>query len=207
MSSKQVTAPIQRLCGHIDLFTFATLKTQRTQDALYAKNTLCKECHAAISKLAAPGKKGFYKMTFPEMKGPGNTKAFGNSIRIKAIRSLGPIMADLSNNESLYGQLALAVYTMLFQIDYAPFWINSRQFQFDTAWLVSEMENLIRTRPSSAVNQDQRSVFVYWTQVDRAKIRTARVALEEVAQHLDLSLAGRKETPISYETVAAPSCS
>ena len=205
MSSKHVTAPSKRLCGHVDLCDFSTRKTERLHDAVYAKNTLCGECRMAIRALAEPGKTGFYRMALPEMKGPGNTKSFGNAVRIKAIRTIGPLMAALSENESLYGQLALAAYTMLFQIDHAPFWINSRQFQFDSAWLVSEVEHLIRTRPTTTVKVDDRSAYWYWFQLDRAKVREARIALDDVAQHMDLTANGLSRSPLSLETSASPS--
>lgn len=204
MSSKHVTAPSQRLCGHVDLCDFSTRKTERLNDAVYAKNTLCSKCRASIRALAEPGKTGFYKMDLPEMKGPGTTKSSGNAVRIKAIRTIGPLMSALSNNESLYGRLALAAYKMLFQIDYAQFWINSRQFQFDSAWLVSEVEHLIRTRPTTTVKVDDRSAYWYWFQLDRAKVREARIALDEVTQQTDFTANGLSKSSLSSEATASP---
>lgn len=90
-------------------------------------------------------------------------------------------MAQLEEGHDPYAKAALAVLTMLFKITSAQFWIDGREFLYSSAWVISEIEHLMRPR-SLRVHASTDSAYCYWLQVDMAPIREARSASEALLE-------------------------
>jgi hypothetical protein len=178
--SKNVSALATRLCGHTALTSFSTYRTERSRDALYASASLCGQCRVDIGELVAPRDKGFHRLALPTMVGVTQKQiSYANTLRIKAIRQYGPVMAHLSNSDAPYAKLALAAYDMLFKITRAAFWTEHNFFPFDSAWVTSEIESLMQKRVSPGNRPCANSAFKYWLEVNPKVIVEARASLPE----------------------------
>ncbi|MGP5239897.1 hypothetical protein ACTXM1_27060, partial [Pseudomonas helleri] len=77
---------------------------------------------------------------------------------------------------------------------------------FDAAWVVFEVEHLMRPRPTSTVRLSGSSAFVYWSQADHSVIAAAKVAASAVID-IDVVPAAQAvfETQAPYKPAAAES--
>ena len=181
MSNAHISAMTKRLCGHIDMYSFSSRgRSGRLSDALHATATLCGECRARVGRLVANPPAGFFPVALPVLGGRENAIRWAKGIRLKYLRTLGPVMAQLKKSPDPLATAALATYEMLFKITSSMFWIEHREFPFDSAWVVFEVEYLMRSRPSSAVRESSSSAFVYWSQVDHSVIADAKLAARAV---------------------------
>lgn len=181
MNSKHgFTATTPRLCGHAAPFAFTSGTSNRMTDRLYAAATVCASCREKIRLISQDAPKAFFKMDLQPMKAKSSSQAsFANSVRIKHVRLKGPIMAQLAQSEDCYAPVTLAAYKLLFSITDAIFWIENKDVNFDASWATSEVEALMRTLPTTAVQPTPYSAFSYWSQVDLGPIKLARVSTPE----------------------------
>ena len=195
--NKNVSAIATRLCGHSALTSFSTYRSERSRDALYASGSLCGQCRIDIRELVAPRDKGFHRLALPTMVGVTPRQvSYANSLRIKAIRQVGPVMAHLASSEAPYAKLALAAYEMLFKITSAGFWTEHTTFPFDASWVTSEIESLMQKRLNPSNPPSANSAFRFWLGVNPAIIREARASLpEDLPEHTP-------EQPIGAEVSA-----
>jgi hypothetical protein len=181
MSNVHISAMTKRLCGHIDMYSFSSKgRTGRRSDTLYATATICGECRARLGGLIALPGAGFFPLALPALAGRENAVRWAKEIRLKLLRKLGPVMAQLQKSQDPLAKAALATFEMLFKIPTALFWIEHREFPFDAAWVVFEVEHLMRPRPTSTVRLSGSSAFVYWSQADHSVIAAAKVAASAV---------------------------
>ena len=177
MSNAHISAMTKRLCGHLDMFSFSSKgRSGRRSDTLYATATVCGECRARIGGLIANPGAGFFQLSLPALAGRENAVRWAKDIRLKLLRKLGPVMAQLKKSQDPLATAVLAAYEMLFKISYSNFWIENREFPFDSAWVVSEVEHLMRPRPTSVVRLSGSSSFAYWFHTDHSVIAAAKVA-------------------------------
>jgi hypothetical protein len=113
-------------------------------------------------------------------------------------------MVQLKKSQDPLATAALAAYEMLFKIPYALFWIDTRDFPFDSAWVVFEVEHLMRPRPSSTVRLSGSSAFVYWSQADHSVIAAAKVAASAV---IDVDVVPAAQTVIEPKAPTQPAAS
>jgi hypothetical protein len=178
--NKSVSALATRLCGHHAPTSFSSYRSERSRDALYASASVCGQCRVDIRELVAPREKGFYRLALPTMVGVSDRQiSYANTMRIKAIRQAGPVMAHLAKADSPYAKPALAAYEMLFKITSAAFWAEHTVFPFDSAWVVKEIESLMQKRVSPANPPSDNSAFKYWLSVNHTMIEEARLSLPE----------------------------
>ncbi|VVP30654.1 hypothetical protein [Pseudomonas fluorescens] len=181
MSNAHISAMTKRLCGHIDMFSFSSKgRSGRLSDTLHATATVCGECRARLRRLIENPGAGFFPLTLPTLAGRENAVSWAKDIRLKLLRKFGPVMAQLKKSPDPLATAALAAYEMLFKISTALFWIENREFPFDSAWVVFEVEHLMRPRSTSTVRLSGSSAFVYWSQVDRSIIAAAKAAASVV---------------------------
>lgn len=181
MSNAHLSAMTKRLCGHIDMYSFSSKgRSGRRSDALYATATVCGECRGRVAGLIAHPVAGFFPLALPGLAGRENAVRWAKDIRLKLLRKLGPVMAQLKRSPDPLATAALAAYEMLFKISLAQFWIENREFPFDSAWLVFEVEHLMRPRATSVVRPCGSSAFMYWSQVDHSVIAAAKQAASAV---------------------------
>ncbi|WP_219096241.1 hypothetical protein [Pseudomonas sp. UMAB-40] len=178
--NKNVSALATRLCGHSALTSFSTYRSERSRDALYASASLCGQCRIDIRELVAPRDKGFHRLALPAMVGVTQKQiSYANTLRIKAIRQFGPVMAHLALSDAPYAKHALAAYEMLFKITRAAFWTEHTKFPFDSAWVTSEIESLMQKRVTPGNPPSANSAFKYWLEVNPKVIVEARANLPE----------------------------
>lgn len=183
MSTAQVTAKKQRLCGHVDLFSFSNAgRSGRLNDRVHAANTVCGDCRKRISGLLNTSDSGYYPVALPALIGRDKAVSWANSIRLRTLRSLGPVMANLKISSDPMASAVLAAYEMLFKIPSATFWISGKEFTYDGAWAIHEVEHLMRSRPLSTVCTSPTSAFDYWTQTDRSVIAQAKESAQALLQ-------------------------
>lgn len=181
MSNAHISAMTKRLCGHIDMYSFSSKgRSGRLSDTLYATATVCGDCRARLGGLIANPGAGFFPLALPALAGRENAIRWAKDIRLKLLRKLGPVMAQLKRSQDPLAKAALATFEMLFKIPTAHFWIENREFPFDAAWVVFEVEHLMRPRPTSTVRLSGSSAFVYWCQADHSVIAAAKVAASAV---------------------------
>lgn len=181
MSNAHISAMTKRLCGHIDMYSFSSKGSSgRRSDALYASATVCGECRGRLAGLIANPEAGFFPLALPGIVGRENAVRWAKDIRLKLLRKLGPVMAQLKKSHDPLAAAALGAFEMLFKIPYALFWVQNRDYPFDSAWVVFEVEHLIRPRPTSAVCLSGSSAFEYWFQADHSVIATAKLAASAV---------------------------
>jgi len=178
-----INAPSKRLCGHVDEVCFSSRgRAGRLSDRVYASSTLCGDCRSRINLAMRNPSKRFYKMPLPDLVGRDRAVAWAKTIRLANVRSLGPVMAQLAESPDPYARASLAVLTMLFKITSAQFWIDGREFLYGSAWVISEVEHLIRPR-SLNVHASSDSAYCYWLQVDPSPIREARASSDALLTH------------------------
>ncbi|TCV51575.1 hypothetical protein [Pseudomonas sp. 460] len=175
MSNAHISAMTKRLCGHIDMYSFSSKgRSGRRSDTLYATSTVCSECRARLGGLIANPGTGFFPLALPALTGRESAVRWAKDIRLKLLRKLGPVMAQLKTSLDPLATAALAAFEMLFKITHALFWIENRVIPFDSAWVVFEVEHLMRPRPTSTVRLSGSSAFVYWSQVDHSVVAAAK---------------------------------
>lgn len=201
MSNAHISALTKRLCGHLDMYSFSSKgRDGRRSDSLYAATTLCSDCRARVGRsLERPGT-GFFPVALPALAGRSNAVSWAKDIRLKALRKMGPVMAQLKRSDDPLATAALAVYEMLFKIPLALFWIENREFPFDSSWVVSEVEHLMRRRPSSVVRLNGCSAFYYWSQADAGVIATAKEASSAIID-VDVVPAVQPDVPPAPKTL------
>lgn len=173
-----ITAQTKSLCGHLDLFSFSSPgRVGRFEDRLYATSTLCGSCRAHISELVMPQGGGYYKLNLPQLAGRPRSVTWAKSIRLTHIRYLGPKMLALKKSTDPMAAAALAAFEMLFKVTDAQFWIDGREFAYDSAWAASEIEHLLRKRYMS-MHASSLSAYCYWMRIDPSVIETARKAVD-----------------------------
>ncbi|MBJ2259501.1 hypothetical protein [Pseudomonas psychrophila] len=181
MSNVHISALTKRLCGHPDMYSFSSKgRDGRRSDSLYATATLCGDCRTRLQRSVENPGTGFFPVVLPALAGRANAISWAKNIRLKTLRKIGPAMAQLKKSDDPLATAALAAYEMLFKIPRALFWIENRDFPFDSAWVVSEVEHLMRRRPSSVVRLNESSAFFYWSQADIAVIACAKQAASAV---------------------------
>lgn len=181
MSNAHISAMTKRLCGHIDMYSFSSKgRSGRRSDTLYATATVCGECRARLGGLIANPGAGFFPLALPALSGRENAVRWAKDIRLKLLRKLGPVMAQLNRSQDPLATAALAAFELLFKIPAPLFWIENREFPFDSAWVVSEVEHLMRPRPTSTVRLSGSSAFVYWSQADHSVVAAARTEASAV---------------------------
>ncbi|MGO4801188.1 hypothetical protein ACEN2T_18060 [Pseudomonas sp. W22_MBD1_FP4] len=177
---KHVNAVATRLCGHSAVTEFSTRRSDQAKDASYARGSICFECRVEIKELVQPREKGFHRLALPSLVGATPRQiSYANTLRIKAIRQFGPVMAHLATSESHYAKIALAAYEMLFKITSAAFWAKHTEFPFDASWVTSEIESLLQKRPVSVNPPCHNSAFKYWMDVNPSVVTIARASLPE----------------------------
>lgn len=187
MSKHHFSANSASICGHVEMtsFTYGS-NSARMSDQLYTANTLCLACSSKLSALVAPEVKGFFKLQLPTLDGTTRAVPYANGLRIKALRSIGPIMAKLEKSDEPLAKVALAVYQMLFKVTEASFWINNKDLPFDRFWMAFEIAALMRKGQTASVRTAANSVHEYWRIRQLAVLATARESLDalqvEVAQ-------------------------
>lgn len=205
MSNAHISAMTKRLCGHIDMYSFSSKgRSGRSSDSLYATATVCGECRARLGGLIANPGLGFFPLALPALAGRENAVRWAKDIRLKLLRKLGPVMVQLKKSQDPLATAALAAYEMLFKIPYALFWIDTRDFPFDSAWVVFEVEHLMRSRPSSTVRLSGSSAFVYWSQADHSVIAAAKVAASAV---IDIDVVPAAQTVFAPQAPTQPAAS
>lgn len=181
MSHAHIYAMSKRLCGHIDMCSFSSKgRSGRVSDVLYANATVCDECRERICRLVNKPGGGFHPVVLPALAGRDGAVRWAKNLRLRALRMLGPIMAQLKQSPDPFAAAVLAVYEMLFKITSSGFWIENRQFSYDRVWVVFEVEHLMRPRPTSTVRLNSSSAFVYWFQADLSVIAAAKEAAHAV---------------------------
>lgn len=201
MSNAHISAMTKRLCGHLDIYSFSSKgRDGRRSDSLYASATLCGDCRARLGRSVERPGTGFFPVALPALTGRPNAVSWAKDIRLKILRKLGPIMAQLKRIDDPLATAALAVHEMLFKIPHSLFWIENRDFPFDSAWVVSEVEHLMRRRPSSVVRLNGSSAFFYWSQVDAGVIAVARVASSAVVE-VDVVPAAQVDAPSAHRAL------
>lgn len=205
MSNAHISAMTKRLCGHIDMYSFSSKgRSGRRSDTLYATATVCGECRARLGGLVANPGAGFFQLALPALAGRENAVRWAKDIRLKLLRKLGPVMAQLKTSPDPLATAALAAYEMLFKIPYALFWIENREFPFDSAWVVFEVEHLMRPRPTSTVRLSGSSAFVYWSQADYSVIAAAKEAASAV---IDIDVVPTAQTVFAPRAPTQPAAS
>ena len=181
MSNAHISAMTKRLCGHLDMYSFSSKgRSGRNSDIVYANATVCGECRARVGRLVKNPGAGFYPVALPALVGRDGAVRWAKDLRLKALRMLVHVMAQLKKSQDPLATAVLAVYEMLFKITSSAFWIDSREFSYDYAWAIFEVEHLMRPRPTSAVRLSSSSAFVYWSQVDLSVIAVAKEAAHAV---------------------------
>lgn len=133
MSNAHISAMTKRLCGHIDMYSFSSKgRSGRSSDSLYATATVCGECRARLGGLIANPGVGFFPLALPALAGRENAVRWAKDIRLKLLRKLGPVMVQLKKSQDPLAAAPLAAYEMLFKIPTALFWIDTRDFPFDS---------------------------------------------------------------------------
>lgn len=184
------SAMAKRVCGHQGKFSFSSHRDMA--DRLYAAHTVCGQCRIDIEKLVAPVEKGFHKLSLPSLVGIGRTTSYANTIRIKVLRSVGPVMAGLKKSDDPYAEAALAVYEMLFKIESAAYWIECdsrklvgvQQHIFTAAWVTSEIEALMLGRPSSVIRSSTNSALLFMQRHNLEAVAEAQAAVQRVSEAL-----------------------
>jgi hypothetical protein len=90
-------------------------------------------------------------------------------------------MSKLDKSEEPYAKVALAVYTMLFKITEASFWIAGKDFTYDRSWMAFEVAALMRKVPTTGVRLSERSAHEYWRIRDISVIAIALKSLDALA--------------------------
>lgn len=195
MSNAHISAMTKRLCGHLDMYSFTSKgRDGRRSDSLYATATLCGDCRARLRRAVESPGTGFYPLALPTLAGRVNAVKWAKEIRLKVLRKMGPVMAQLKRSGDPLASAALAAYEMLFKIPLASFWIQNRDFPFDSTWVVSEVEHLMRRRTSSVVRLNGCSAFFYWSQADIGVIASAKAASSAVID-VDVVPASQADLP------------
>jgi len=179
MSKHHFSANSASICGHVEMtsFTYGS-KSARMSDQLYAANTLCMSCSSKLGVLLAPEEKGFFKLQLPSLLGTTKTVPFANGLRIKRLRTIGPVMAKLDKSDEPLAKVVLAIYQMLFQVTEARFWIETKDLPLDRHWMAFEVAALMRTGVTSSVRTSICSVHEYWRIRDSKVLATAVESLE-----------------------------
>ncbi|MBC2692676.1 MULTISPECIES: hypothetical protein [Pseudomonas] len=205
MSNAHISSMTKRLCGHIDMYSFSSKgRSGRRSDTLYATATVCGECRARLGRLVEHPDTGFFPVALPALAGRENAVSWAKDIRLKTLRKLGPVMAQLKKSQDPLATAAFAAYEMLFKIPTALFWIENRELPFDSAWVVFEVEHLMRTRPTSTVRLSGSSAFVYWSQADCSVIAAAKVAASAV---IGIDVVPEAQTVFETQPPSPPSTS
>jgi hypothetical protein len=189
-------APTQHLCGHNEVASFEAGTRKREADRLYYANHICGKCRAAIAEQVTPAAKGFFKIDQPLLVGTERQIAAARSLRLKAMRDFGPVMARLTKASEPFAKLALASLVMLFKITPAAFWIELYKTPVNSSWIVHEIEDMLRAqvRGYSAQNKpSSNSAYAYWKMMDAAVIKNAMPALDGVVHSLGFHV-NRSET-------------
>lgn len=179
MSKHHFSANSTRICGHVEMtsFTYGS-KSSRMSDQLYARNTLCMTCSSKLSALLAPEEKGFFKLELPRLIGTAKSTPYANALRIKRLRTIGPVMSKLDKSDEPLAKVALAVYQMLFKVTEASFWIANKDIPFDRFWMAFEVAALMRKGMTSSVKTSSDSVHEYWRIRSNSVINAAAESLE-----------------------------
>ncbi|WP_162892751.1 hypothetical protein [Pseudomonas savastanoi] len=205
MSNAHISAMTKRLCGHIDMYSFSSKgPSGRRSDTLYATSTVCNECRARLGGLIANPGAGFFPLALPAFTGRESAVRWAKDIRLKLLRKLGPVMAQLKKSPDPLATAALAAFEMLFKIPYALFWIENREFPFDSAWVVFEVEHLMRPRPTSTVRLSGSSAFVYWSQADHSVVAAAKETARAV---IDIDVVPAAQTVFVPQAPTQPAAS
>lgn len=187
MTTRNFSAKSTRICGHTDMTSFTYGSTaSRTSERLYFANTLCMACTKKLTELAAPEAKGFFELDLPKLVGVGKSPSYANIFRIKALRSIGPVMDKLNKSDEPYSKVALAVYVMLFKITEASFWIAGKESAYERSWLTFEVAALMRRGLTASV-RTERSALEYWLSRDLSVIDIARQSLDALEYQTEQS--------------------
>jgi hypothetical protein len=192
--SNHFSAMAKRVCGHEGKFSFSSYNDMK--DRLYASHTVCGHCRIDIEKLVAPVDKGFYKMSLPSLVGIGKTASYANALRIKVLRSVGPVMAKLKASDEPYAEAALAVYELLFKIESAAYWIECdkrrivgvQEHIFTATWVINEVEALMLGRPSSVIRRSPDSALLFMQRNNPAAVALAQVAAQKMVESLSITI-------------------
>jgi hypothetical protein len=116
MSNAHISSMTKRLCGHIDMYSFSSKgRSGRRSDTLYATATVCGECRARLGRLVEHPDTGFFPVALPALAGRENAVSWAKDIRLKTLRKLGPVMAQLKKSQDPLATAAFAAYEMLFK--------------------------------------------------------------------------------------------
>lgn len=179
MSKHHFSASSTSICGHVEMTSFSYgSKSSRRSELLYTGNTICMACSARLGALVAPEEKGFFKLQLPSMIGTVRTVPYANGLRIKRLRTIGPIMAKLDKSDDPLAKVALAIYQLLFKVTEASFWITTKDLPFDRCWMAFEVAAFMRKGATSSVRTLTNSVHEYWRTRDSSVLATAAESLE-----------------------------
>lgn len=111
MSNAHISAMTKRLCGHLDMYSFSSKgRSGRNSDIVYANATVCGECRARVGRLVKNPGAGFYPVALPALVGRDGAVRWAKDLRLKALRMLVHVMAQLKKSQDPLATAVLAVY-------------------------------------------------------------------------------------------------
>lgn len=182
MAGNHFEAPQAHLCGHTEIVRFDSSPKARAEDRRYYQNTLCGQCRGQVKQaMAGAPADGKYHIEMLPIVGRGGQVKWGTDLRNAAFKKAEPLMAHLEESDAPYAKLALASLVMLFKVHGAKFWIDNRRAPYDSEWVISEIEVLMR-KSSSSVRPSSCSAYLFWFSIDGSVIRAAKEALVTVPE-------------------------
>lgn len=173
-----------RACGHRESYGFAyTNKNQRSEQELRAAYTVCTACKDSIRQLVSDtcGKpcqsEAVLTARLPELLGRGGQLNWASSLRLKACAFYFPVLEKVAPSSAQPETGIRNALRLLFSIQAASFWIDSRDELMSASWLLNEVEMLVRLGGYGTKAPTKASAHAYWKRFKPELLASAKRSL------------------------------
>jgi hypothetical protein len=175
---------VLRACGHREAFGFGYVnQKQRYQQEVRAALTICGPCRLSIQTISAEAcakpcsSAENLSKRLPELLGREAQVRWADSIRKKACAYYFPLLEVVTSSSVQPNTGIRNILRLLFSIQSASFWIDSRSDLMTSGWLVAEVEMLVRGSDFGAQPPGKSSAYGYWRRIKPELLSSARRTL------------------------------
>lgn len=155
---------ITKLCGHTVTESLAGLGRNRHAAMSIAKNSFCHSCNSRLADLMSVTVDNPTVFHAQHLRGTPGRVSWANSLRSKAADRLAHVHAALMAEDSRLATGFNRLMMLLFSINDAVFWIESRNTLLEPYTLGLQAAHLLRSHYESA--PDKKSICGYAFQMD-----------------------------------------
>lgn len=164
--------PITKLCGHTVTESLAGLSRNRQAGLAIAKNSFCHACNSRLIELMSATVDNPTVFRIQHLRGTPAQVSWANSLRSKAADRLAHVHAALMTEASPLATGFNRLMMLLFSINDAAFWIESRFTLLDPYTLSFQSAHLLRNHYASA--PDKKSICGYAYQMGGKHLEACR---------------------------------